>query len=455
MESRPRRPRNYGELTGAGIITTTATTASRGRSLSPYRCFSSNSIVPSNLSARSRTPLPPSIDTAPSTELEASHTGANSHDQQTSPVSWKTSCTSIQHLQEHQGRDTRSVSGSTVISDCPSTGSRASTLADSPVFPPNLQKARYRIVSDSSVMSIDSMDSTDSFESYLSAPMIYKPGLSPLECCLPIYPVISGVLSFLSSRDILPLYRISRTFKSYLENTYASLWNEICLCKSRQWVSMIYVARTAREKVELDPVYRHMHAYMLWKFKEEQRALQGMRTRYDHEVAFILSMELGYETSFVSGGGYRNHNMASEWGKPRGLVSEREFEPFELAVRVESTRPGTYFYSDLDASHLGKFFLQAQAKLNRGIPQSSTDCVQFVRSIIIDGTSVKMESLSRMLEHAPFAGHLEGLSVMGCTELNLNVWARYLEMNPRGLRGLKWLKVSKASTHFWFYSSHE
>lgn len=205
---------------------------------------------------------------------------------------------------------------------------------------------------------------------------------------------------------------------------------------------MVYIARTAREKMELDPVYRHMHAYILWKFKEEQRALREMRARYDYEVAFILSMELGCDTGFVSGG-HRNHNMAPEWSKPRGLMGGREFEPMELVVKVENTRPGTFFYSDLNASHLGKFFLHAQAKLNRGIPPSSTDCVQFVKSIIIDGTNVKIESLSRMLEHAPFAGRLEGLSAMACTELDLNAWARYLEMNPRGLGKLKWLKVGR------------
>lgn len=287
-------------------------------------------------------------------------------------------------------------------------------------------------------------DSIDSVEPYLLAPTVYLPGFAPLESCLPIYPVLSAVLSFLTTKDILPLYGVSKTFKGYLESTYISHWNEISFCKERQWIGSVYTPRTAKERVELDAVYKHLRLYVFWKIEQEQKVLRKARELYDNEVAFILNRELYMQGEFVSGGRRSIEQSQAEQAAliPKHIFDGAEFAYAEVAVRVETTRPRVFFDKDVDGAYIRRVLLHVKAQMGRTMMPGSERPFQFVKSLVLDGAHIRLEELIKALELVADSPSIEGLSARGCGLMNLTVWARCLESRPKVLEKLKWLKVS-------------
>jgi len=413
---RSGRTRNYGELSQVGPGSRNDNYQSRDRSLSPDRrpdppCHSSNP-------TQFRCPRTPTTDNS----------------------LWQ----SVRGAGEASALERRIASSSSTKS---ATSSTTLTLPASPKFPPNLANARHRIASNSNVHSSASVESGNSVQSYLVGPKVYRPAFSPLETCLPVYPVISQVLRYLNTRDILPLYTVSKTFNAYLSSTYRSHWSELVLCKDRLWVSQVYIPRTAMERVELETVYRHVRAYIYWKIDQEQRVLKDVRNKYDYEVAFILDRELSLESRFVSGGWRTIHDINNQ--KERMIAqriiggSKLTFEDGEIAYRKEITHPRVFFNKRVHGNHLIRAIALAATKLRHGINSLSRAPLKFVKTLVIDGSNIDMPSLAATLDLSQVngQGRLETLSACACSNLNLVRWARYLENSPRALRQLKTLRV--------------
>ncbi|RPB24666.1 hypothetical protein L211DRAFT_867586 [Terfezia boudieri ATCC MYA-4762] len=416
MSYRRGRTRNYGELSQAG---STNNRGSDERSLSPdHRLAPSNPVRFRSQTVRPRTPTAAS---------------SNSH--------------SVPGVGSTFALESRTVSASSTRSAASST---TLTLPPSPTFPPNLATARLRIVSNSSVHSLASVEAV---ESYLVGPMVYRQGFSPLETCLPVYPVISQVLRYLSSRDLFSLYAVSKTFEAYLSSNYSSHWSELVLCKERHWISCVYRPQTARERVELETVYRHVRQYVYWKIGEEQQVLKEVRDKYDQEVAFILDRELNLGSKFVSGGLRRMLDIKNQKERilRRSIVggSKVSFEPGEIAYRKEITLPRLFFNKRVQANHITRAMVFAATQLQRAINTQNMNPLQFVKTLVIDGSNIDMPSLAAALDLSQVngQGRLEALSACACSNLNLVRWARYLETNPRALGHLKSLRIYP-SEHF-------
>jgi len=417
MSFRRGRTRNYGELSQPGRGTTPGNHQSRERSLSPDGrptplSHPSNPVRFRSQTARPGTPTAVSSDgQSPSSAFALeSRTVSASSDRSTT---------------------------SSITLELPSLG-----------FPPNLANARHRIASNSSVHSSASVGSGTSVGSYLAGPRVYQPGFSPLEACLPVYPVISQILRYLSTRYILPLHTVSKAFKAYMDSTYISHWSELVLCKERQWIPCVYTPRTARERVELETVYRHIRQYVYWRVDEEERALKNVRNRYDYEVAFMLDRELCLESKFVSGGRRTIWDIKyqRERNVRRSIIggSRLEFEPGEIAYRKEITRPRVFFNKGVHGNHITRAMMFAATQLQRAVNPQNMSPLQFVKTLVIDGSNIDMPSLAVALDLSQVngRGRLEALSACACTNLNLVRWARYLESSPRALRQLKSLRVS-------------
>lgn len=240
----------------------------------------------------------------------------------------------------------------------------------------------------------------------------FPPSASPLELLVPHNPILSAIVSFLTTPALLSLYNTCHTIRYYLHSQHRYFRNLFLVpdLEAEKWEESSEAKAALKRSAVAD-------RSALWRKK-----LRDLVAGEDRRIDPVERMKIvkGYMWNLVKG------HPVLPW---TFQTSEKDWVVWLMMMRDRDPR---MCFADLMSRHLYAILTT--------IPVG-----YMLTTLVLDGTGVETDYIQHLLPQ--LEGTLRGLSVKGCPNIECYIWGQWLleALQENRPIALEWLYVSQYS----------